>query len=73
MFILLYLVSGADRDDNGEGRKLRPRDKTPSTNNNPQGSEDARLQILRLGTIRKIKNQGAGTGHFRTQTMEQWA
>ena len=40
IFILLQLVSGADRDDNGKGVKLRPRDITPTTNNDPQGSED---------------------------------
>ena len=71
MFILLYLVSGADKEDNGEGRKLRSRDKTTTTNIDPQGSEDDGASDSSVRENKKNKKSGAGTGHFRTRTMEQ--
>ena len=58
MFILLYLVSGADKEDNGEGRKLRSRDKTTTTNIDPQGSEDDGASDSSVRENKKNKKSG---------------
>ena len=82
IFILLQLVSGADRDDNGEGRKSRPRDKT---NNDPQCSEDDGTSDSSIrdnkkneksgGRNRALQNANDGTvglDRLMTRSANEW-